>query len=105
VLLAFGMLFPDRIVLFSFLFPMKAKYFVMIIGAIAFLSSIGGSGGGVSHFAHLGGMVFAYGYLKGLGRNWNFGPALGRRYQQWRVERAKKKFQVYLRKHNRRDIH
>ena len=38
--LAFGYLYPDREVLFSFLFPIKAKYFVMIIGAIAFLSSL-----------------------------------------------------------------
>lgn len=100
VLLAFGLLFPDRIVLFSFLFPIKAKYFVMIIGAIAFLSSIGGSGSGVSHVAHLGGMVFGYAYLKGyLGkRRWNLLEPLRRAYQRWRLERAKKKFQVYMRK-------
>src|SRR5258708_4405684 len=39
VLLAFGMLFPDQTVLMNFLFPIKAKYMVMIYGAIAFLSS------------------------------------------------------------------
>ena len=64
LLLAFGYLYPDREILFSFLFPMKAKYFVMIIGAIAFLSSFGGSGGGVSHIAHLGGMVIGFLYLR-----------------------------------------
>jgi rhomboid family protein len=101
LLLAFGMLFPDRIVLFSFLFPIKAKYFVMIIGAIAFLSSIGASGSGVSHVAHLGGMIFGYAYLKGLGHKFTLGGFARRRVQQWRVDRAKKKFQVYLRKHDR----
>ena len=101
LLLAFGVLYPDRIVLFSFLFPIKAKYFVMIIGAIAFLSSIGASGGGVSHVAHLGGMVFGYGYLRGIGRKVDLGTSFRRRYHQWRVERAKKKFQVYMRKHDR----
>ncbi|MBL8219186.1 MAG: rhomboid family intramembrane serine protease [Bryobacterales bacterium] len=101
LLLAFGVLYPDRIVLFSFLFPIKAKYFVMIIGAIAFLSSIGASGGGVSHVAHLGGMVFGYGYLRGIGRKVDLGTSMRKRYHQWRVERAKKKFQVYMRKHDR----
>src|SRR5437879_9321472 len=55
LLLAFGMLYPDRTVLMSFLFPIKAKYFVMIMGAIAFLSSIGTAGSRVSNVAHLGG--------------------------------------------------
>ena len=47
-----------------FVFPVPARYFVMIIGAIALLSSIGG-GGGVAHTAHLGGLVVGYLYLKG----------------------------------------
>jgi len=100
LLLAFGMLFPDTTVLFSFLFPIKAKYFVMIIGAIAFLSTFGSSatGGGVSHIAHLGGMVWGYLYLKsGYLKLDLFGMAQ-RRYQQWKLDRAKRKFKVYLRK-------
>ncbi|MCC6364653.1 MAG: rhomboid family intramembrane serine protease [Bryobacterales bacterium] len=104
LLLAFGVLYPDRIVYFSFLFPIKAKYFVMIFGAIAFLSSFGGSGGGVSHVAHLGGMIFGYAYLKGALSRRRYSPRVNpmewaaRRYQQWKVERAKRKFQVYMRK-------
>ena len=100
VLLAFGLLFPDTIVLFSFLFPIKAKYFVMIIGAIAFLSSFGarGSGGGVSHVAHLGGMLFGYLYLKSGFTKVDFLGSVRRQYDEWRVERARRKFQVYLRK-------
>lgn len=101
LLLAFGVLYPDREVLLSFLFPIKAKYFVMIIGAIAFLSSVGASGSGVSHVAHLGGMIFGYGYLRGIGRNVRLGESVRRHYHQWRVDRAKKKFQVYMRKHDR----
>jgi membrane associated rhomboid family serine protease len=98
VLLAFGMLFPDATVWFSFLFPIKAKYFVIILGAIAFMSSLGASGSGVSHVAHLGGMVFGYFYLKsGMVRIDLIGP-LRQQYQMWKRERAKKKFQVYLRK-------
>lgn len=60
LLLAFGVLFPEATILFMFLFPMKAKYFVMIMGAIAFLSSVGASGSGVSHVAHLGGFVVGW---------------------------------------------
>jgi hypothetical protein len=99
LLLAFGMLFPDVTVLFSFLFPVKAKYFVMIIGAIAFLSTVGDTGGGVSHVAHLGGMVFGYFYLKSRLVRVDLFDAIERQYKDYRVRRAKKKFQVYLRKH------
>ncbi|MBI3680723.1 MAG: rhomboid family intramembrane serine protease [Acidobacteria bacterium] len=98
LLLAFGLLWPDRTVLFSFLFPIKAKYFVMIMGAIAFMSSVGGSEGGVSHVAHLGGMIFGYAYLKGIGRNWTLSIPLRQLYQQWRFVRSKRKFQVYMKK-------
>jgi membrane associated rhomboid family serine protease len=104
LLLAFGLLFPDTVVLFSFLFPMKAKYFVMILGAIAFLSSLGSGNSNVSNVAHLGGMVFGYIYLKSrLGRvRINLTGSLSERYREWKLARAKKKFQVYLNR-NRHD--
>jgi membrane associated rhomboid family serine protease len=100
LLLAFGLLYPDRTVLMSLLFPIKAKYFVIIMGAIAFLSSIGSSGSKVSNVAHLGGMLFGYAYLRM--RFWRVDTgSLLRRYQNWRVQRARKKFQVYMRKRDR----
>ena len=98
ILLAYGMLFPDATVLFSFLFPMKAKYFVMIIGAIAFYSSLGASGSGVSHVAHLGGMVFGYFFIKSDVGRIDLAASFRRSYEDWKMQRAKKKFQVYLRK-------
>lgn len=105
LLLAWGVLWPDRIVLFSFLFPIKVKYMVMIMGGIAFLSAIASSGGGtVSHIAHLGGMVFGYLYLKGLvNLRTNFSPQAWarQRYHEYRMARAKRKFQVYMKKHDR----
>jgi membrane associated rhomboid family serine protease len=101
LLLAFGMLYPDRTVLMSFLFPIKAKYFVMIMGAIAFLSSIGSTGTSrVSNVAHLGGMIFGYAYLRMRFVRMDAGKLLGK-YQEWKMQRAKKKFQVYMRKHGR----
>jgi membrane associated rhomboid family serine protease len=101
LLLAFGLLFPDA-TLFLFIFPVKAKYAVMILGAIAFLMSASGSGGTVSHIAHLGGLLVGYVYLKSgqlrLRRTDPLG-GLRQRYHDWRRERAKRKFQVYMRKH------
>ena len=78
---------------FYFLFPIPARIFVMIVGAIAFLSSIGGPGGGIAHIAHLGGLVVGYLYLKGLrGRPLD---ELKYRWLRWRMDRARSKFDVY----------
>ena len=66
VLLAYALSFPHRPIYMYFVFPIPAKYFVMIVGAITFLSSVGGGGGGVAHTAHLGGLAVGYLYLKGL---------------------------------------
>ncbi|KAB2880326.1 rhomboid family intramembrane serine protease [bacterium] len=64
LLLAFGMTFPDQIILMSLIFPIKAKYMVIIYGVITFMNIANPSGDGVAHFAHLGGMVFGLIYLK-----------------------------------------
>ena len=66
ILLAFGMLFPDRII-YLVIFPIPAKYFVMIMGGIAFFSSLSASSGGVAHVAHLGGMLCGFVYIRAAG--------------------------------------
>jgi len=102
ILLAWAVLWPDRIILFAFIFPMKVKYFVMIFGALAFMNSFNVNSG-VSEFAHLGGMAFAYIFLKAprrgrmRGRSDPFG-SMRESYKAWKLARAKKKFQVYLKK-------
>jgi membrane associated rhomboid family serine protease len=63
ILLAYGMIFPNRMIYVWFLFPIRAKYFVMIFGAIELYASITGAGGGIAHVAHLGGMLFGYIYM------------------------------------------
>jgi membrane associated rhomboid family serine protease len=100
LLLAFGVLYPNQTVLMSFLFPIKAKYMVMIYGGIELLLSIGPNTG-VSAFAHLGGMAFGYVYLKGRLPRVRL-PDWRGAYKQWRLQRAKRKFQVYMRKHGGR---
>ena len=57
LLLAFGMLFPNSLIYIYFLFPIKAKWFVIIFGIVELVSGIT-STGNVAHFAHLGGMIF-----------------------------------------------
>lgn len=64
VLLAFGMMFPNRIIFFSFLIPIQAKYFVILYGAIELISGLTRSGSNVAHFAHLGGMLFGFFLIK-----------------------------------------
>ena len=59
LLLAFGILFPDVELLVFFFIPMKAKYLVVLYGAIEFFSLISaGANSNVSHIGHLGGLLF-----------------------------------------------
>lgn len=58
ILLAFGMLFPNTLIYIYFLFPLKAKYFVIIFGLLELFLGFTGMEAGVAHFAHLGGMIF-----------------------------------------------
>jgi membrane associated rhomboid family serine protease len=64
VILAFGLFFPERVIYLNFLIPIKAKWFVLIVGGMVFLSSLADSGGGISHLAHLGGLVFGFLFIK-----------------------------------------
>ena len=65
ILLAFGMMFPNSLIYVYFAIPVKAKWFVMIYGAIELYSGIANNqGDNVAHFAHLGGMIFGYFLIK-----------------------------------------
>ncbi|MEW6377824.1 MAG: rhomboid family intramembrane serine protease [Thermodesulfobacteriota bacterium] len=63
ILLAYGWFFPNRLIYIYFLFPIPAKYFVIIFGLIAFFSSMEGAGSGISHLTHLGGLLFGFFYM------------------------------------------
>lgn len=90
VLVAYAMYFPERPILLLMLFPVPAKYFVMILGAIAVLS---GPGGNVSNAAHLGGLLTGYLYLKGKGGGMT--AEIKYRYLKWKMNRLRRKFDVY----------
>ena len=93
ILLAYGLYFPNRPIYIYFVFPVPAKYFVMIMGGIALLMSLGGPGGGVAHSAHLGGLVVGYFYLKGT--RVHLVSELQYRLLKWRINRMRRKFDVY----------
>lgn len=63
ILMAYGLLFPNRTVYLYFLIPIKVKWLVLLIGAIAFFSSFNDTSN-ISHVTHLSGMILGYLYLK-----------------------------------------
>lgn len=67
MLIAYGMLFGERVLLFMLVFPMKAKHFIWILAGMEFLTTVYSPHGGLSGFAHLGGMFTGFMYLIGLG--------------------------------------
>jgi membrane associated rhomboid family serine protease len=94
ILLGYARYFPDRPIYLYFVFPIPAKYFVMIIGAVSLLSSMGASGGGIAHTTHLGGLVAAYLYIKGGGRA-HIVAEIKYRYLKWRINKMRRRFDVY----------
>ena len=68
LLLAYGILFGDRVMYFFMLFPMQARYFVMLLGAIELFSSVFNGRDGIAHTAHLGGMVTGFLFLMAMAR-------------------------------------
>jgi membrane associated rhomboid family serine protease len=91
VLLAYGLLYPNRMVYIYLLFPVKVKWLVLFMGVVAFYSSLAGGEPGVAHIAHLGGMQV--GYLLLRGKDW---LSRLRNYQAHRRrEELKRQFEVY----------
>jgi membrane associated rhomboid family serine protease len=64
LLLAFGMFFPEQPIYLYFLFPIKAKWFVIIFGVLELIYGVSNVQPGVANFAHLGGMVFGFGLIQ-----------------------------------------
>ena len=71
------------------------KWFVLIIGLVTFISSFQVNSG-VSEFAHLGGLLFGYLWLKKPRAGFDYLGPVQKQYKQWKIQRAKKKFELYL---------
>ncbi len=96
VLLAAGMLFPDRqvwLIPFPVMLPMRI--FVLIMGAVEFFGTLQGSSSGISHLAHLGGLAVGYVYLRRGSLFFN----LRNQLTDWKQRRLRRKFEVYMREH------
>ena len=113
LLLAFGILHADsEIMLFPIPFMIKAKYFIIgliFIEVCLMLSAAHQPGESVAYMAHMGGLLFGYIWLKFMPRR-GFGYAASERafglrnsYYRWKRRRAARKFEVYMRKHDRAD--
>lgn len=64
LMLAFAWYWPDSPIYVWGIFPVKAKYLVGFFFVLTFVSAFGGTGGGVAHFAHLGGLLTGLVYLR-----------------------------------------
>jgi membrane associated rhomboid family serine protease len=69
LLVAYAVLFPNRTIYLYFLFPIKVKYAVVMFVVIEFLASLAATPDGVGHWAHLGGAVVGFFYVKA---DWRF---------------------------------
>jgi len=87
VLLAYGLMFPNRTIYLYFLIPVKVKYFVLFIGGVAFISSLSDTGSAVSHLTHLSGMVIGYLYMKSNVKISNLSDSFG----DFKIKRKVKK--------------
>jgi len=83
VMLAYGLMYPNRQIFFWFIFPMRAISFVLLCTGIELFSLLNMQDG-VAHFAHLGGMLFGYLYLKRAWRLKEFWNEL-----RWRLRRRR----------------
>ena len=84
ILLAYALYYPNRVIYFYFLFPIKVKYFVLIIGLMTFYFSFMQMGGHIAHLAHLGGMVCGFLYLRPEFVHFHLRPFMSRLKERWR---------------------
>lgn len=108
LLIAYGLLFPN----IMFFGAIPAKYFVMVFGAISVLGAIAMDGSRVSYVAHLGGLVTGWVMIKtGMlqrmggkpGASWDPMASFRQQVKEWKLRRARKKFQVYMKQKSGRD--
>ena len=83
VLLAFGMMYPDRPIFVYFLLPIRARYFVMIYMALEIYAGVSSTSDGVAHFAHLGGAAVGFFYILWEQKRFPFQDLLSRQRERY----------------------
>lgn len=96
ILVAYGMMFPNNIVLVFGIFPMQARHFVILFGAIELFACMRYTPDGIGHFAHLGGMAAGYLYLKNI-LTWHQITRFMEQTKEKKRQETKEKKQVNLR--------
>lgn len=100
LLTAYGLLFPNSTIYIYFLFPIRVKYVVIFLGAMAFLMSVrtlsGEGGNQIAHIVHLGGMVVGAIYLK----HRTFLAWGAQKVKSWQFDRARKQVQRQVQEEN-----
>ena len=109
LLMAFGILYADQeMFLFPLPFSIKAKYVVGIWIVIAIYAIFDPTQNGVANFAHLGGLLFGFLFVKFMPRRGLSYAAseqyfgVRNSYYRWKRRRAARKFEVYMRDHDRK---
>lgn len=64
LLVAYAMIYPNRLIYLWFFIPIKAKYLALMLGVFELLATIHLARDGIAHWAHLGGMLVGFAYLK-----------------------------------------
>lgn len=111
ILIAFGVMFAEsEIMMIPFPFLIKAKYFVAILIVITLAFAMAGEGN-VAYVAHLGGLFFGWLYVRRGPRGALVNVGLAERYYglrnsyyRWKRRRAARKFEVYMRQHDK-EVH
>ncbi len=88
VLVAYGLMWPDRPIYIWGILPIKALHLVLLFGAFDLLSGLGRSGGNIAYFAHIGGGVTGFVYLK-------FGWRIMAHLESWVRHWKRRKFTVH----------
>jgi membrane associated rhomboid family serine protease len=112
VMVAFAVLHGDQqFMMFPLPFTIRAKYLVAILIFISLVGTFEGFGGGrgqsVAYIAHLGGALFGWLYVRMVPHK-GVAPAVSERYfglrnayYRWKRRRAARRFEVYMREHDR----
>lgn len=83
LIIAFALAFPDREILLYFLIRIKAKHFALLVGALELIALIALPDMGIARFAHLGGLLIGYVYI----RYERLSYPVRRVLRRWRAER------------------
>ncbi|HEX6560378.1 MAG TPA: rhomboid family intramembrane serine protease, partial [Longimicrobiales bacterium] len=87
VMLAFAMMWPDLPIYIWGIFPVKAKWLVIALAVLSFVSAFGGGSDGTAHFAHLGGFAAGFLYIK-------IDKSTGNPFQKFKKLFARRRFKV-----------